>query len=107
MRDCNIPINGSFFCIEEVQLTCLVVLAVPVKDMPKFMGLEEWEVKKLLASSCNKIGCPKSPQLAYRAQDFGFTRTGLFNGQPLFNSGLMRQLKKIAPWAQINTPPAI
>ena len=35
----NVNINGSLFCIEEVQLTSLTVMAVPVKDMPKFMGL--------------------------------------------------------------------
>lgn len=107
MRNCNIPINGSLFCIEEVQITCLIVVAVPGHKIPDFMGLEEWEVKKLLASACSKIGGPKSAQLAYLAQDFGFTRTGLFNGQLLFTRGQIQKIKQIAPWAKLPDPATI
>ena len=92
--------------MEEVQITSLTVLALSVKDIMKFMGMTKWEVDRFAASSRAKLGAKTSPALAYKAQDFGFTRSGLFNGKPVFELHLQKKLLLLGPWIKFENPSA-
>lgn len=91
-------INGRNFTLEEVQVIMLVVLALTEEQTVKFTGFVKWEVKRLRKCCNQKLGADNCLQLAYLAQQYEFTRSGLFRGKPVFQAHLMKKLLSIAPF---------
>lgn len=107
MRPRDIPINGSFICTEELQIIMLAVLAVSIEDTCAFTGFSKWEVNKLRAHACAVLGANNAQVMAYVAQDFEFTRSGLYKGKPVFTPKQQQKLLAIAPHIRFAPPAAV
>ncbi len=104
MRQCNIPVNGSKLCIEEVQIASLTIMGLCEKKIVTITGFQLWEVKHLRCSVYAKLGVTNAKELLYCHETFGFTRTGLFNGQPLFTRAQQAKLLALAPYLHLENP---
>lgn len=97
----TIIVKGINFSREQAQTMLLVVFGLTEKEMAKYLGGNEYDVKRATDKLRTKVDVKNCKRLSYRALQLGFEHTGTVNGQPVFTERERRVLQNIAPWVTI------
>lgn len=97
----TITVKGISFTREQAQTMLLVVFGLTESEMAKYLGGNEYDVKRATDKLRTKVDVKNCKRLSYRAQQMGFEHTGTINGQPVFTERERRLLKNIAHWVTI------